>query len=150
FEGSVALLSDDVIAAVSVLLATFQFASTALTVTLNEVPAVRAVGDPDLPDPVPAAAVSPGISSCSFANGPASTQNPALSPAVRLSPLVRVAVMTTPDSAFVYVTPLMVTELVPAVMVPVSVPPSVPPPVLRLSDTFVLATTLRVVPAALC
>ena len=46
-----------------------------------------------------------------------------------VSPLALVAVSTTPDSAFVYVTPLMV-ELDPALIVPVSVPPSVPVPVL--------------------
>src|SRR5664280_3274455 len=51
-------------------LTTFQFASTALTVTLNGVPAVCAVGVPVLPVVVPGAAASPGTSSCSFANPP--------------------------------------------------------------------------------
>src|SRR5437870_4743655 len=55
---------------VSVLLTTFQFASTALTVTLNAAPAVCAVGVPVLPLAVPGAAVSPGIRICSFANAP--------------------------------------------------------------------------------
>src|SRR6266568_2985660 len=65
--GSVALLSDEVIPAVSVLVLTrFQLASTALTVTLNAVPAVRAVGVPLLPLRVPGAALSPGIRICSF------------------------------------------------------------------------------------
>ena len=63
-----------------------------------------------------------------------------------VSPLVRVAVSTTPDSAFVYVTPLMVVELDPAVIVPVSVPPSVPVPVLSESETPVAATALIVCP----
>ena len=40
---------------------TFQFASTALTVTLNAVPAVRAVGVPVFPVTEPGSAVSPGI-----------------------------------------------------------------------------------------
>ena len=42
--GSVALASVEVMPTVSVELTTFQFASTALTVTLNEPPAVCAVG----------------------------------------------------------------------------------------------------------
>lgn len=71
--GKVALLSLEVMPTVSVALTRFQFASTALTVTLNAAPAVRAVGVPVLPDGVPGAAVSPGINSCSFANGPATT-----------------------------------------------------------------------------
>src|SRR2546428_671392 len=49
FDGSVALGSDEVIATVSVLLTTFQFASTAFTVTVNEEPAVCAEGEPVLP-----------------------------------------------------------------------------------------------------
>ena len=60
-----------VIPTVSVELTRFQFASTALTVTLNEVPAVCADGVPVLPVAVPGAAVSPGSRICSFANAPA-------------------------------------------------------------------------------
>src|SRR6266542_2843050 len=56
-----------------VLLTTFQLASTALTVTLKAVPAVRAVAVPVLPVAVPGAAVSPGTSTCSFRNAPAVT-----------------------------------------------------------------------------
>src|SRR5947199_10749576 len=41
-------------------LTTFQLASTAFTVTLNAVPAVRALGVPVLPVAVPGAPVSPG------------------------------------------------------------------------------------------
>ena len=63
FAGSAAFASEEVIAMVSVLLATFQFASTEFTVTVNEVPAVCAVGVPVLPLAVPAAALSPGINS---------------------------------------------------------------------------------------
>src|SRR5947209_7618304 len=51
----------------------FQLASTALTVTLNAVPAVCAVAVPVLPEPVPAAAISPGASNCSLARAPALT-----------------------------------------------------------------------------
>src|ERR1051325_4226637 len=46
----------------------FQNASTARTVTLNAVPAVCAVGVPVLPVALPGDAVSPGTSSCNFAN----------------------------------------------------------------------------------
>src|SRR5947207_8669094 len=56
-----------------VLLATFQFASTALTVTLKAVPALCAVGVPFLPVAVPGAAVSPGTSNCNFRKAPGLT-----------------------------------------------------------------------------
>ena len=50
FDGRVALASVEVIPAVSVTeLTTFQFASTALTVTVKAPPAVCALGAPDLP-----------------------------------------------------------------------------------------------------
>src|SRR6516165_9280128 len=58
---------------VSLVLITFQFASTALTVTLKAVPAVCAEGVPVLPVLLPGAAVSPGTRSCNFANAPALT-----------------------------------------------------------------------------
>jgi len=62
FDGSVAALSDDVMATVGVAEATtFQFASTAFTVTVTS-PACRDVGEPVLPVAVPGAAVSPGRS----------------------------------------------------------------------------------------
>ena len=51
-------------------LTTFQFASTALTVTLNAVPAVCAAVVPVLPVAVPGAAVSPGANNCNFTNEP--------------------------------------------------------------------------------
>src|SRR6266849_4859464 len=71
-EGRTAFASEEVIAAVSVaLVIRFQFASTALTVTLNAVPAVWAVGVPVLPLAVPGAAVSPGAMTWSCANAPA-------------------------------------------------------------------------------
>src|SRR5438128_5450153 len=65
--GRVALESLDVIPTVWVLLTRFQFASTALAVTVKAVPVVRAVAVPVLPGAVPGAAVSPGIKSWSFA-----------------------------------------------------------------------------------
>src|SRR6267378_8258514 len=52
-------------------LTTFQFASTAFTVTLNAVPAVCALGAPVLPVAEPGAEVSPGANNCSFTNEPA-------------------------------------------------------------------------------
>src|SRR5438093_8609848 len=82
--GKVAPASLDVIPAVSITVPTrFQFASTALTVAVNEVPAVRAVGAPVLPVAVPGAAVSPGTSNCSFTKAPALTVTLALVLAVR-------------------------------------------------------------------
>ena len=62
--GSVAFASLDVMLTVSLVLTTFQFASTELTVTLKAVPAVCAEGVPALPATVPGAAVSPGIRIC--------------------------------------------------------------------------------------
>src|SRR3954454_16998895 len=71
FAGSAALASLEVIAIVSVEETRFQFASTALTVTLKLEPAVCALGALVFPVALPGEAVSPGISSCSFANAPA-------------------------------------------------------------------------------
>src|SRR5438093_533299 len=51
--GRAALASLEVIATVSLVLTTFQLASTALTVTLNALPAVRDEGVPVLPLTVP-------------------------------------------------------------------------------------------------
>src|SRR5262245_60089506 len=59
--GSTALASEEVMPTVSLTEFTrFQFASTALTVTLKAVLAVCTVGDPDLPVALPGDAVSPG------------------------------------------------------------------------------------------
>ena len=68
--GGVAPVSLVLSATVSVEPTGFQFASTALTVTVNEEPAVSADGVPVLPVAVPGAAVSPGSRICSFANAP--------------------------------------------------------------------------------
>src|SRR5260370_15323587 len=73
--GKDALASLEAIAMVSLVFTTFQFESTALTVTLKAVPAVCATGTPVLPLAVAGAAGSPGARSCSFAkgSGPATT-----------------------------------------------------------------------------
>src|SRR5436309_5431211 len=74
-SGGVALLSEAVIPTVSLtLLSRFQFASTALTVTLKGTPAACAVGVPSLPGAVPGAAVWPGARICNLANAPAFTE----------------------------------------------------------------------------
>src|SRR5205823_103194 len=92
-DGNTAFASLELTATASTtLLTTFQFASTALTVTLNAVPAVRAVGVPVLPFVVPAAAVSPGASNCSFTNGPAVTVVEGLVLAVLLASVTSLAV----------------------------------------------------------
>src|SRR2546422_2206515 len=67
--GRTALASDEVIPTVSVaLVIKFQFASTALTVTVKAVPAVCAVGLPVLPVGLPGEAVSPGARIWSLVN----------------------------------------------------------------------------------
>src|SRR6266571_2720370 len=71
--GRPALPSLEVMPTTSLVLIKFQLASTALTVTVNAVPAVWAIGAPVLPVPVPAAAASPGTSNCSLAKAPALT-----------------------------------------------------------------------------
>src|SRR5439155_24246310 len=64
----------EVSATVSVtLVRAFQFASTALTVTLKATPNIWLVGVPVLPVAEPGAAVSPGTKSCRSANAPALT-----------------------------------------------------------------------------
>src|SRR5207245_1462925 len=74
FAGRMALLSEELIPTVSATVPTrFQFASTALTVTLKAVPAVWAAGEPVLPAALPGAAVSPGAKICNLVNGPALT-----------------------------------------------------------------------------
>ena len=74
FAGNVAFASLDVMPTVSTTeLTTFQFASTAFTVTLNAVPAACARRCPVLPAVDPGAAVSPGSRTCSFVNAPGFT-----------------------------------------------------------------------------
>ncbi len=68
FAGKPALASLEAVPIVSVMVfTTFQKLSTALTVMLKGVPAVRALGAPVLPVAVPGAAISPGTNSWSFA-----------------------------------------------------------------------------------
>jgi hypothetical protein len=112
FAGSAAFASLDVIPTVSVLLTTFQFASTAFAVTLNDVPAVWLLGEPVFPDADPGDAVSPGTISCSFANAPATTVMAALVLAVFVPSVMSVAV-TVLDPAVFSVT---VNAFVPATM----------------------------------
>src|SRR5262249_10902109 len=90
--GSVAFASLEVIETVSFVLTTFQFASTAFTVTLKAVPAVSAVGVPVLPLAEPGAAVSPGVNSCSLAKAPAFTVTDELVFAVLVLSLISLAV----------------------------------------------------------
>ena len=93
FAGKAALLSEDVMPALSlIVLTTFQFASTALTVTLKAVPAVSAVGVPVLPVEVPGAAVSPGTTNCNFTKDPAFTVMDELVLAVLVPSVLSVAV----------------------------------------------------------
>jgi hypothetical protein len=69
--GNAAAPSLEVMWTVSAELTTFQFASTALTVTVNEEPAVCAAGVPVFT--VPGTALSPGTNNCSFVKAPALT-----------------------------------------------------------------------------
>src|ERR1051325_4527266 len=75
FEGNTPFVSEQVMPTASVtLVSAFQQASTALTVTLNDAPAVCADGVPVLPLALPGEAVSPGTSNCNFANAPTPTE----------------------------------------------------------------------------
>src|SRR6266404_3429286 len=92
--GIVALPSVEVNPTVSLAVLTrFQFASTALTVTLKGVPAARAVGAPVFPLTVPGAAVSPGTNNCSLANAPAFTVTRELVLAVFVPSVTSVAII---------------------------------------------------------
>ena len=77
---------------VSVLLTTFQFASTALTVTLNGVPAVCAGRRPGLAGRRAGRGGLAGHQDCSFANAPAITVIAALVFAVFVPSVMSVAV----------------------------------------------------------
>src|ERR1051326_683155 len=73
-EGRAAFESDEEIAIVSVaLVMRFQLASTALTVTVNALPAVWEAGVPVFPETVPGAAVSPGARIWSLLKAPGLT-----------------------------------------------------------------------------
>src|SRR5437764_1034508 len=93
FAGNVAPVSVEVMPTVSVTaLITFQLASTALTVTLNAVPAVCPVGAPVLPVALPGDAVSPGTRICNFTKVPAPTGIGGLVLAVLVPSVISVAV----------------------------------------------------------
>jgi hypothetical protein len=94
------LPSLELIPTVCVELTLFQFASTALTVTLNDVPEVRALGVPVLPVVVPGAAVSPGTNNCSFTNAPAFTVIDGLVFAVFVPSVMSVAVTVAVPEVF--------------------------------------------------
>ena len=70
----------------------FQLASTALTITPSPVPATCVVGVPVLPLPVPGAALSPGINTCSLAADPAENTMFPLVTGDKLMPAVALAV----------------------------------------------------------
>src|SRR5437867_10947881 len=72
--GKMALVSEELSTTVSaVVLTRFQFTSTALTVTLNGVPAACTLGEPVLAPGVPGMAVSPGINNRSLVKAPVVT-----------------------------------------------------------------------------
>src|SRR5438094_101588 len=74
-----ALLSEELIPTVSAAVLTrFQFASTALTVTVKAVPTVWAAGEPVLPAALPGEAVSPGAKICNLVNAPELTMTEGL------------------------------------------------------------------------
>src|SRR5882724_6946428 len=68
--GNTAFGSVELIPTTSLVLTTFQFASTALTLIAKEAPAVCVIGVPVFPLTVPGAAVSPGSSNCNRVNVP--------------------------------------------------------------------------------
>ena len=76
--GSTALESLDVMWIVSLVLITFQLASTPFTVTVKTTLELWMIDVPVLPDPVPGAAVSPGTSNWSLVNDPALMVNEVL------------------------------------------------------------------------
>ena len=91
--GKVAFVSLELMPTVSTtLVSRFQLVSTALTVTLNTVPAVCEAAVPVLPLLDPAAAVSPGTKSCNLANAPALTEIEGLVLAVLVPSLMSLAV----------------------------------------------------------
>ncbi len=100
--------------------------------------------------PTPAVGLVPPFTdvTASLAAGPVSTVKSALVPALSELPLVRVAVIDTPGSAFVYVTLLTTIWFVPLAIVPVRVPPRVPVPVARESVNPVAAVTFAGLPFA--
>src|SRR6476660_9106804 len=118
----------------------FQKASTALTVTLKDVPAICVEGDPDLPLAVPGAIASPGASVSNFAKAAGNTLTVPERSLVS-TPLVQLIVMspaTVCERLVKVATPLVAVRLV--------VPWSVPLPPERAAVTTVVLSLLRKLP----
>ena len=81
---------------------TFQFASTAFTMTVNGFPDAAAVGVPVFPVVVAGAASSPGSRSWSWLTAPGATVNAALVPVIAATAEF-FAVIKTPPAAFINV-----------------------------------------------
>src|SRR5204863_5355998 len=113
--GSVALVSVQVMAMVSLVLTTFQLASTPLTVTVNAAPAVCVAGAPSLPLAVPGAEVSPGTSNCTLAR---------VAAAIAIAGLVLAALVGSDESLAVTVAEPAVFNVIFTVLVPLSNVPS--------------------------
>src|SRR5206468_4074799 len=121
---------------------TFQKLSTALTVMLKAVPAVRAVGAPVLPVAVPGAAISPGTNSWSFAKAAGlTTMLPEVAPLRPLAVKLRFMVVVRLWDRFANVATPLTAEAI-------KVPCTVPLPALRATVTTVLLSLERRLPKA--
>src|SRR5438552_2018360 len=138
--GKLALASLELIATVSLVLTTFQLASTALTVTLKPVPAVCVVGVPVLPPAVPGAAFSPGANSCNLVKAAGLTTTLAeVDPArPRLAKSIVMVVATLWDRFVKLAKPLAALA--------VTVPCKAPLPALRLALIAMPLSLLRKLP----
>src|SRR5438034_987996 len=143
FAGKPALASLDAMPTASVMVfTTFQKLSTALTVMLKAVPALREVGAPVLPVAVPGAAISPGTNSWSFAKAAGlTTMLPEVAPLRPLAVKLRFMVVVRLWDRFANVT-------TPLTAVAVKVPCKVPLPALRATVTTVLLSPERRLPNA--
>src|ERR1043166_8125629 len=141
--GKMALVSEQVMPTVSlVVLTRFQFESTALTVTLKAVPAVRAVGVPVLPVALPGEAVSPGTNNNSLANAAGLMAiESEVAPVRPLLEKLIVMLVATLWARLANVT-------TPATAVRVVVPCKVPLPALRVAVTAVVLPLARRLPKA--
>src|SRR5438034_1434533 len=143
FAGKPALASLDAMPTASVMVfTTFQKLSTALTVMLKAVPALREVGAPVLPVAVPGAAISPGTNSWSVAKAAGlTTMLPEVAPLRPLAVKLRFMVVVRLWDRFANVT-------TPLTAVAVKVPCKVPLPALRATVTTVLLSPERRLPNA--
>ena len=119
----------------------FQLSSTALTVTLNAVPAVCVVGVPVLPVLVPGAAVSFGINTCNFVAVPALIVT---LPLVPVFPVPEVAVKVPVVALPVYFIPSVVRVATPELKspAPVNLFPPDSPDTAPVSGEFAAIVTL--------